>query len=283
MTRSAIAVAVLVLAYAAPTRAQDPGLLVTPAADRPSRVAPAANFTGRARVQPLFDTTATSRAYGASVTFEAAARTAWHTHSRGQVLIVTEGVGRVQRWGDAIQEICPGDVVQIPPGAKHWHGASPGSAMTHVAISESLDGVSVEWLEKVSDAQYGAAVAARRAAAAAPSPGVAGAATPQPSRAQQVMGDIAPKLAQLTDSVLFGDVWARPGLSRRDRSLATVSALVAMNRPDQLRSHLALARENGLTPEELVEMITHLAFYAGWPSAVTAAGVAREVFAPGRR
>ena len=101
----------------------------------------------------------------------------------------------------------------------------------------------------------------------------------QPSRAQQLMGDIAPKLADLTDSVLFGDVWARPQLSRRDRSLVTVSALIAMNRPEQLRSHLALARQNGLTQDEVVETITHLAFYAGWPSAVTAATVAKEVFA----
>ena len=92
------------------------------------------------------------------------------------------------------------------------------------------------------------------------------------------MGDVASKLAQLTDSVLYGDVWARPGLSRRDRSLVTVSALIAMNRPDQLRSHLALARQNGVTREELVEAITQLAFYAGWPNAVTAVTVAREVF-----
>jgi 4-carboxymuconolactone decarboxylase len=92
------------------------------------------------------------------------------------------------------------------------------------------------------------------------------------------MGDIAPKLADLTDSVLFGDVWERPQLSKRDRSLVTVSALVAMNRPDQLRSHLALARQNGVTEQELVETITHLAFYAGWPNAVTAVSIAREVF-----
>ena len=99
------------------------------------------------------------------------------------------------------------------------------------------------------------------------------------TRAQQLMGDIAPKLAQLTDSVLYGDVWKRPGLSPRDRSLATVSALIAMNRPDQLRSHLTIARQNGLTQEEAIETITHLAFYAGWPNAVTAVGIAREVFA----
>jgi 4-carboxymuconolactone decarboxylase len=100
----------------------------------------------------------------------------------------------------------------------------------------------------------------------------------QPTRAQQLMGGIAPKLADLTDNVLFGDVWERPQLSKRDRSLATVSALVAMNRPDQLRSHLVRARENGLTQEELIETITHLAFYSGWPNAVSAISVAREVF-----
>jgi 4-carboxymuconolactone decarboxylase len=93
-----------------------------------------------------------------------------------------------------------------------------------------------------------------------------------------MFGDIAPKLAQLTDDVLYEDVWARPGLSPRDRSLVTVSALIAMNRPDQLRSHMARARNNGVMEEELIETITHLAFYAGWPSAVTAIGVAREVF-----
>jgi 4-carboxymuconolactone decarboxylase len=95
---------------------------------------------------------------------------------------------------------------------------------------------------------------------------------------QQLMGDIAPKLATLTDDVLYGDIWERPELSKRDRSLVTVAALIALNRPDQLRSHLALARQNGVTEEELVETITHLAFYAGWPNSVTAVSVAKEVF-----
>jgi 4-carboxymuconolactone decarboxylase len=99
-----------------------------------------------------------------------------------------------------------------------------------------------------------------------------------PSRAHQLMGDIAPKLAELTDNVLLGDVWERPGLSKRDRSLVTVSALIALNRPDQLRSHIALARRNGVTEAELVEAITQLAFYSGWPNAITAVTVAREVF-----
>jgi 4-carboxymuconolactone decarboxylase len=104
------------------------------------------------------------------------------------------------------------------------------------------------------------------------------AAAEQPSRAQQLMGGVAPKLAELTDSVLYADIWERPQLSKRDRSLVTASALIAMNRPDQLRSHLALARRNGVTEQELVETITHLAFYAGWPNAVSAVAIAKEVF-----
>ena len=99
-----------------------------------------------------------------------------------------------------------------------------------------------------------------------------------PSRAQQLYGDIAPKMVELTDDVLYADIWERPGLSKRDRSLVTVTALIALNRPDQLRSHLAIARRNGVTEEELVETITHMAFYSGWPSAVSALAIAREVF-----
>jgi 4-carboxymuconolactone decarboxylase len=100
----------------------------------------------------------------------------------------------------------------------------------------------------------------------------------QQSRAQQLMGATAPKLAELTDNVLYGDIWERPGLSKRDRSLVTVTALIVLNRPDQLRSHLALARHNGVTEEELIETITHMAFYSGWPSAVSAVAIAKEVF-----
>jgi 4-carboxymuconolactone decarboxylase len=201
------------------------------------------------------------------VHFDAGARTAWHTDPLGQTLVVTAGVGRVQRFGGPVQEIKVGDVVHIPPGVKHWHGAAATSGMTHIAVTESSDGKTVEWLEPVSDAQYEA------------SKGSAEPASTQPSRAQRLLGDVAPKLAQLTDDVLFGDVWARPGLSRRDRSLVTVSALIAMNRPEQLRSHLKLGLDNGLSKDELAEALTQLAFYAGWPSALTAAGVAREVFA----
>ncbi|MGQ0714710.1 MAG: (R)-mandelonitrile lyase [Gemmatimonadaceae bacterium] len=247
-------------------QAQASDIMISRASARAWRIAPAENFTGVVRVLPLFDSTSTTRASGSSVTFEPGARTAWHTHPRGQTLIVTAGLGRVQRWAGAVQEIRVGDVVRIPAGVKHWHGAAPAQAMTHLAVQEHVNGRFVEWQEPVTDAQYGMHVGARDTSA-----GV------RPSRAHQLMGDIAPKLAQLTDSVLFGDVWARPGLAPRDRSLVTVSALIAMNRPDQLRSHLALALTNGVTQDELMETITHLAFYAGWPSAVTAVGIVRQV------
>jgi len=111
-------------------------------------------FTGTVRIDPLFEAPAPARVRGASVTFEPGARTAWHTHPLGQTLIVTSGLGWAQRWGEAVAEIRPGDVVWFPPGEKHWHGASPTSAMTHIAIQEALDGKVVEWMEHVSDQQY---------------------------------------------------------------------------------------------------------------------------------
>ena len=267
-----LAIATLALAML-DAAAAEPDLQFSRAGSRPVVQAPAQYFSGQAQVEMLFAPTGPDRASAGSVTFAPGARTAWHTHPLGQTLIVTAGVGRVQRWDGPIEIIRPGDVVRIPPGVKHWHGAAPDSAMTHIAVQEALEGKTVEWMELVSDEQYLQSPTATAGAAAAPASG------PGPTAAQRLMGDVAPKLAQLTDDVLFGDVWARPGLSRRDRSLATVSALIAMNRPDQLRSHLALARQNGLTQTELVEVITQLAFYAGWPSAVTAVGVAREVFA----
>jgi quercetin dioxygenase-like cupin family protein len=121
---------------------------------RPSARGPQEWFTGTVRIDPLFDAPDPARAAGASVTFEPGARTAWHTHPLGQTLIVAAGVGRVQRWGGAIEEIRPGDVVWFAPGEKHWHGASPTTAMTHIAIQEKLAGRAVEWLEHVTDEQY---------------------------------------------------------------------------------------------------------------------------------
>lgn len=119
-----------------------------------SNKGPAEYFTGTVRIDPLFQANAPARALGASVTFEPSARTAWHTHPLGQTLIVTAGCGRVRRWGGPIEEIRPGDVVWIQPGEKHWHGATPTTAMTHIAIQEQLDGKPAEWLEKVSDEEY---------------------------------------------------------------------------------------------------------------------------------
>ena len=115
---------------------------------------PAEYFTGTVRIDPLFKTNAPARATGASVTFEPGARTAWHTHPLGQTLIITAGGGRVQRDGGPIEEVHPGDVIWFPPGEKHWHGATPTTAMTHIAIQENVDGKIVDWMEKVSDDQY---------------------------------------------------------------------------------------------------------------------------------
>jgi quercetin dioxygenase-like cupin family protein len=127
---------------------------ITPSGSQPSRQGPAENFTGAVRIEPVFPANAPSRASGGRVTFEPGARTAWHTHPLGQTLIVTAGSGWVQPWGGPIQEFREGDVVWIPPGQKHWHGATPTTAMTHIAIQEHLDGKNVEWMEKVTDEQY---------------------------------------------------------------------------------------------------------------------------------
>ena len=122
---------------------------------QPSARGPAEWFTGRVRTDPLFPVTPPAGAAGNAVTFEPGARTAWHTHPLGQVLIVTAGCGLAQRWGGPIEEIRPGDVVWFAPGEKHWHGATATTAMTHIAIQEALDGKAVDWMEQVSDEQYG--------------------------------------------------------------------------------------------------------------------------------
>jgi len=128
---------------------------ITRAGAKPSAKGPEAWFTGTVRVDPLFNPFDAARVQGASVTFEPGARTAWHTHPLGQTLVVTAGLGCVQREGGPVEEIRPGDVVWFAPGEKHWHGASPTTAMTHIAIQEVKDGKVVDWLEKVTDLQYG--------------------------------------------------------------------------------------------------------------------------------
>jgi quercetin dioxygenase-like cupin family protein len=128
---------------------------ITRSGSQPSGKGPSDYFTGTVRVDPLFSAPEPARVRGAHVTFEPGARTAWHTHPLGQTLIVTSGLGRVQREGGPIEEIRPGDVVWFEPGEKHWHGASPTVAMSHIAIQEALNGSPVTWMEKVTDAQYG--------------------------------------------------------------------------------------------------------------------------------
>jgi 4-carboxymuconolactone decarboxylase len=167
----------------------------------------------------LFEALDPSHASGGSVTFEPGARTAWHTHPRGQILIVTAGAGRIQRWGDPIEEIRAGDVVRIAAGQKHWHGASPAASMTHIAITEHREGTAVQWMEKVSDEQYSASAVSPRTLERTP---MQTAVTPeqpsQPISQPQASGRpsgpvqqrIAPGLATLTDDMLFGDVWRRP-------------------------------------------------------------------------
>jgi quercetin dioxygenase-like cupin family protein len=133
---------------------RDERMEIRRAGSQASGKGPSEWFTGTVRIDPLFQAADPARAQGASVTFEPGARTAWHTHPLGQTLIVTAGCGRAQRWGGPIEEIRPGDVVWFAPGEKHWHGASPTTAMSHIAIQERLDGKAVDWMEHVSDEQY---------------------------------------------------------------------------------------------------------------------------------
>jgi quercetin dioxygenase-like cupin family protein len=158
MTRMITLIAGLVFGTAAHLEAQSMDMTSAITIDRngsrPSQQGPEAWFTGRARIDPLFAATETTQTAAANVTFEPGARTAWHTHPRGQTLIVTSGLGRVQRDGGVVEEIHPGDVVWIPAGVRHWHGAAPTVGMTHIAIQEHLDGAVVEWQEHVSTEEY---------------------------------------------------------------------------------------------------------------------------------
>ena len=136
------------------TKAENSPMDITRSGSQPSRKGPAEHFTGAVRIDPLFQAPDPGRVSGGSVTFEPGARTAWHTHPLGQTLIITSGLGWVQREGGLIEEVRSGDVVWFPPGLKHWHGATPTTAMTHIAIQETQDGKNVEWMEKVTDEQY---------------------------------------------------------------------------------------------------------------------------------
>ena len=265
MNLPALIITATVLLASASTEAQT--LDITRGGSRSVRPGPTENFTGAVRVEMLFEAADPSHASGGSVSFEAGARTAWHSHPRGQVLIVTAGVGRAQRWGDAVQEIRTGDVVRIPAGQKHWHGASPRASMTHIAISEHQNGTTVQWMEQVTDEQYNAPPQA---------PGAAPQGTNRPSGPLQQR--LAPGLARLTDEVLFGDVWRRAELSPRDRSLVTISVLIATGKSAQLTGHLGRALDNGLQPSEASGVLAHLAIYSGWPNAVSSLEAYEQVY-----
>jgi 4-carboxymuconolactone decarboxylase len=269
-------ITLLALLAAAPVGAQT--MTITRQVSRAVRPAPAAHFTGEARVDRLFEGLGPSAVSGGAVTFEPGARTAWHVHPGGQILTVTDGLGLVQEWGGPIEEIRPGDVVHIPAGVKHWHGASPGDAMTHLALMTPRDGTAVEWMEAVTDEQY------RGSTARAEDRGTRQAADPDSSQGARrpsgpLQQTLAPGLARLTDDVLYGDVWRRGDLSPRDRSLVTISILIATGKTAQLTGHLTRALANGLLPSEASGVLAQLAIYAGWPNAVSALPIYQEVYA----
>jgi 4-carboxymuconolactone decarboxylase len=259
------------IALLAPHTVRAQTLVISRSGSRPVRPAPAQNFTGSVQVEMLFEAVDPSHASGGSVRFEPGARTAWHSHPRGQILIITAGTGRVQRWGDPIEEVQVGDVVRIPANQKHWHGAAPRTSMTHLAISEHRDGTAVQWMEQVSDQQYNGVVSAPQTPTPSSQPG-----TGRPSGPLQQK--LAPGMAALTDDVLYGDVWRRPDLSPRDRSLVTITALMAMGKTTPLAGHLGRALDNGVLPSEASGLLAHLAVYCGWPSAVAALDAYEQVY-----
>jgi 4-carboxymuconolactone decarboxylase len=236
-------------------------IVVARSGSQPSAPGPAEYFTGAVRVDPLFRAgpSDTSAAY---VRFEARARSAWHTHPLGQILIVTDGVGWIQRWGEPIQEMRVGDVVWIAPHQKHWHGASPGGAMTHIAITSAVRGKNVDWMEKVSEEQY---MAGQPKSATSVIP------------ARNDVRSVAPALERFTSGTL-SEVWKRPGLSARDRSLVTLAVLIARNQTTELPVYLNLALDSGVNASEVSEVISHLAFYSGWGSGMSAVAAAADVF-----
>jgi quercetin dioxygenase-like cupin family protein len=156
MNLFATAMSLSMMAAVTPGGEEQQAIRVSKAGGAASAPGPADYFTGKVRIDAPFQADAPARVGGATVTFEPGARTAWHTHPLGQTLIVTAGAGRVQEWGKPAQQIRPGDIVWIPPGVKHWHGANATVAMSHIAIAEAQDGSPVTWLEQVSEAQYAA-------------------------------------------------------------------------------------------------------------------------------
>lgn len=210
---------------------------ISRAGSQASMAGPAEYFTGQVRVDPLYPATDEINASGAYVSFEAGARSAWHTHPAGQRLVVTSGIGRVQEWGKPIQEIRPGDVIVCPPGVKHWHGAAPSSPMTHLAVTGSVQGRNVDWLEKVSDEQYHAQDALTAAS--------------------------APALSTT--------------LSERQRGIVSIAAAMATSDMPGLDAALNRGLDAGLTVNEAKEILVQLYAYSGFPRSLNALGELMKV------
>jgi 4-carboxymuconolactone decarboxylase len=196
------------------------------------------HFTGHVRVEPLFSSSEAINASGAYVTFAPGARSAWHMHPAGQRLVVASGVGLTQEWGKAAQEIQPGDVIVCPPGIKHWHGAAPTSAMTHLAVTGSLNGKTVLWMERVTDEEYAAAAAARDQRA---SPGQ-------------------------------GKTTAEHGLSAKQQAIPLIASFAAKGDMPKLNGALSQGLDAGLTISEAKEVLVQLYAYVGFPRSLNALG-----------
>jgi quercetin dioxygenase-like cupin family protein/alkylhydroperoxidase/carboxymuconolactone decarboxylase family protein YurZ len=221
------------------------GQQIMRAAARASSVAPMDHFTGQARVDPLFAVDDDIPVSGAYVAFEPGARSAWHAHPAGQRLVVTSGVGLTQEWGKPVLEIRPGDVVWCPPGVKHWHGAAPTTAMTHLAVTGSVDGKSVTWMEQVTDAQYSAA------------------------------GALAPGSHETMTA-------ERP-LSARQQAIPAIAVFMATSNTSGLSAALNQGLDAGLTISETREILVQLYAYVGFPRSLNALGELMNVVAARRQ
>lgn len=239
----ALGAATLTAAAQSPSAPAAPAVEVHPVSSVPAVSGSNENFTGVARISAPFQVQAPGRAGGATVSLEARARTAWHTHPLGQTLIVTAGLGLVQQQGQPARVIRPGDVVTIPPNARHWHGAGPNDAMTHVAIAEREDGISVRWLDQVSDADYRAALAGAGLGLAAAKPLVAARARPTSET-----------------------------LSARQQAIPLIAAFMASSDMPRLNAALNRGLDAGLTLSEAKEVLVQLYAYAGFPRSLNALG-----------
>ena len=213
---------------------------ISRAGSQASAVGPADYFTGKVRVGPLFPATEEINVSGAYVTFEPGARSAWHTHPAGQRLVVVSGVGLTQEWGKPVQQIHPGDVVVCPAGVKHWHGAAPDSAMTHLALTGTVEGKNVQWLEKVSDEQYGAG--------------------------GTLSSSAKPDAAVVSQT-----------LSAKQRAIPLIAAAMATSNMPALDSALNKGLDAGLSVSEAKEILVQLYAYSGFPRSLNALGELMKV------